>query len=144
VTANPSTPTGIDHIGVIVRSLDRAKKFLGGDLGLPLVKETDFPERGTKAAFFGCGDCEIEVIEILREEPRRARLGDNEARIEHIAVQVTSLNTLLEHLGGQGGEMDAPPLLHDGDLMSFSVPATTMGVRFQFMQKNVEPSVEPA
>jgi hypothetical protein len=34
--------------------------------------------------------------------------------------------------------MDAPPLLHDGDRMSFSVPASTMGVRFQFIQKNFE------
>jgi methylmalonyl-CoA/ethylmalonyl-CoA epimerase len=144
VTTNSSSPTAIDHIGVIVRSLDRAKEFLGAYLGLPLLKETAIPGRGTKAAFFGCGNCEIEVIEVLREEQRRVRLGDNEARIEHIAVQVTSLDALLEHLGQLGGGMDAPPLLHEGDRMSFSVPATTMGVRFQFIQKNVEPSVEPS
>ena len=36
--------------------------------------------------------------------------------------------------------MDAEPLLHGGDRMSFSVPATTMGVRFQFIQKNVAAS----
>lgn len=125
-----------------MRSIERAKAFLGETLGLTLVKETDFPERGTKAAFFRVGNCEIEVIECLREEARRARLGDNEARIEHIAVQVPDLDALLEHLGGVGGEMDAAPLLHDGDLMSFSVPATTMGVRFQFIQKGVEPAAQ--
>ncbi len=137
--ASGVSPTAVDHIGIIVRSIDRAKKFLGEDLGLTMVKETDFPERGTKAAFFLCGNCEIEVIECLREEARQKRLGDNEARIEHIAVQVGSLEGILGHLAGLGGEMDAEPLLHDGDLMSFSVPATTMGVRFQFIQKDVAP-----
>lgn len=138
VTTTPSFPTDVDHIGVIVASIDRAKQFLGEVLGLALVKETDFPERGTKAAFYQLGSCEIEVIECLREEARRARLGDNEARIEHIAVQVPSLEGLLGHLGGLGVDMDAEPLLYDGDLMSFSIPATTMGVRFQFMEKDVE------
>ena len=137
-----TTPSTVDHIGVIVRSVESAKEFLGGVLGLPLVKETNLAGRGTRAAFFRCGNCEIEVIEVFQEEARRARLGDNEARIEHIAVQVPSLEAILAHLGDLGGQMDAAPLHHDGDLMSFSVPATTMGVRFQFIEKNVQPSTE--
>ncbi|WP_281285766.1 VOC family protein [Nocardioides humi] len=135
MTTTAPSPTDVDHIGVIVRSIDVAKKFLGETLGLPLLKETDFPERGTKAAFFQLGGSEIEVIECLHEEARRVRLGDNEARIEHIAVQVPQLNAMLEHLGAVGAQMDAEPIVYDGDLMSFSLPATTMGVRFQFMQK---------
>src|SRR5438132_10653131 len=130
--------TKVDHIGVIVRNIDRAKKFLGTDLGLPLVKETDFPERGTKAAFFRCGDCEVEVIEVLRDDQRKARLGDNEAKIEHIAFDVPNLKSLLDHLSGPGGEVDAPPFVNDGDLMAFTVPHTTIGMRLQFIQKNVD------
>jgi catechol 2,3-dioxygenase-like lactoylglutathione lyase family enzyme len=140
VTTTTPFPTDIDHIGLIVRSVDDAKRFLGEVLGLELLKETNFPERGTRAAFFRCGNSEIEVIECLREEVRKVRLGDVEARIEHIAVQVPDLASLIEHVGGVGGEMDADPIVYDGDLMSFSVPATTMGVRFQFMQKDVEAS----
>lgn len=121
---------------MIVRSIDAAKKFLGEDLGLPLAKETEIAGK-TKAAFFQCGGCEIEVIECLQDDARERRLGDNEARIEHIAVKVEDLDLILKHLSGVGGEMDAEPLLHGGDRMSFSVPATTMGVRFQFIQKNV-------
>lgn len=123
---------------MIVRSIDVAKLFLGESLGLPLVKETYFPERGTKAAFFQLGSCEVEVIECLREEARQARLGDGDARVEHIALTVPKLEALLEHLGGVGAEMDAEPIVYDGDLMSFSLPATTMGVRFQFMEKGVD------
>ncbi|WP_281285767.1 VOC family protein [Nocardioides humi] len=137
MTATTPIPQDIDHIGVIVRSIDDAKRFLGETLGLPLVKETHIPEK-TRAAFFRCGGCEIEVIEVLPEDVRQRRLGDNAARIEHIAVRVENLDDVLTHLAGQGGEMDAPPLLHDGDRMSFSVPASTMGVRFQFIQKNFE------
>jgi methylmalonyl-CoA/ethylmalonyl-CoA epimerase len=130
--------TKVDHIGVIVRSLDRAKQFLGSDLGLPLVKETNLPDRGTRAAFFQCGSCEVEVIEVLREEQRKQRLGDNEARIEHIAFDVENLEALLQRLSGVGGRVDNPPFVHDDDLMAFTVPDTTMGVRLQFIQKNAE------
>lgn len=133
-------PTGLDHLGLIVRSVDAAKAFLGDVLGLELLKETNFPERGTRAAFFRCGSSEIEVIECMREDVRKVRLGDEEARIEHIAVQVPELKALIDHLGARDGKMDADPIVYDGDLMSFSVPATTMGVRFQFMEKDVEPS----
>jgi catechol 2,3-dioxygenase-like lactoylglutathione lyase family enzyme len=140
VTTTTPFPTDIDHIGVIVRSVANAKWFLGEVLGLELLKETNFPERGTRAAFFRCGSCEIEVIECLREEVRKVRLGEAEACVEHIAVQVPDLASLIEHVGGVGGQMDADPIVYDGDLMSFSVPATTMGVRFQFMQKDVEAS----
>lgn len=126
---------------MIVRSIDNAKQFLGGVLGLPLVNETDIAGK-TKAAFYLAGNCEIEVIECLREDAIRKRLGDHEARIEHIAVQVDNLQELLSYLGGLGGEMDAEPLLHHGDLMSFSVPASTMGVRFQFIEKDVESEPE--
>lgn len=122
---------------MIVRSIDHAKTFLGKTLGLELVKETHIAGK-TRAAFFRCGNCEVEVIEVLADETRQRRLGDNEARIEHIAMQVENLDQVLDHLGGLGGEMDAPPLLHDGDRMSFSLPSSTMGVRFQFIQKNFE------
>lgn len=122
-------------MGVIVASLDRAKAFLGGVLGLPLVKETDIAGK-TRAAFYRCGTVEIEAIEPLTEAARAARLGaGNEARVEHIAIAVGSLPALLAHLGASGGQMDAAPLDHGGDLMSFSVPASTMGVRFQFIEK---------
>lgn len=122
---------------MIVRSIDSAKKFLGEDLGLSLVKETHIPNK-TKAAFFQCGNSQIEVIEPLTDELRAKRLGDNEARVEHIAVRVDNLDEMLGHLAKSGGEADAEPLLHDGDRMSFTVPATTMGVRFQLIQKNFE------
>lgn len=128
--------TKVDHIGVIVRSLDRAKQFLGTEMGLPIVKETDLPDRGTKAAFFQCGDTQVEVIEVLREEQRQKRLGDNEARIEHIAFDVENIATVLDHLSGLGGKIDTPPFVHDGELMAFTVPDTTIGVRLQLIQKH--------
>ena len=137
--ASGVSPTAVDHIGVIVRSIDVAKKFLGESLGLPLVKETYFPERGTKAAFFQLGSCEVEVIECLREEARQKPDSVTEMLASNtLPSRLRSSTRLLEHLGGVGAEMDAEPIVYDGDLMSFSLPATTMGVRFQFMEKGVD------
>src|ERR1700737_4872051 len=99
----------VDHIGVIVADLKEAGRWLGEAFGLPLDRALEFPDRGIRAAFYRCGDVDIEVIEISDPEARRQRLGDGErARIEHIAVEVENLQTTLARLAALGVRTNAP------------------------------------
>src|SRR5436309_16065633 len=93
---------GIHHIGVIVDDLESAKRFLGGTLNLSLQRELDSPERAMRAAFFRCAEVDIEVIEMTEPEARRKRLGDTQARIDHIAIEVDDLVKSLAALGEVG------------------------------------------
>lgn len=127
----------IDHIGVVVDDLEEARRFLGEDLGLELDRTIEVPEKHLHAAFYRCGECQIEVIEVHDPQARRERLGDgNRARIEHIAIEVDDLRDTLRALEGLGVRADAAPLPVGRNLNVWTVPETTDGVQYQFLQKN--------
>ena len=127
----------IDHIGVVVDDLEEARRFLGESLGLELVRTLELPEKHLHAAFYRCGECLIEAIEVHDPDSRRERLGDgNRARIEHIAIEVDDLRTTLRALEGLGVRTDAAPLPIGRNLNVWTLPETTDGVQYQFLEKD--------
>ncbi len=130
----------VDHIGVIVADLEEAGRWLGEAFGLPLGRMLNFPDRGIRAAFYRCGDVDIEVIEISDPEVRRQRLGEGErARIEHIAVEVENLQTTLDRLAALGVRTNAPEPRRIGDsLHMWTVAESTGGVSYQLIERGPE------
>lgn len=126
----------VDHIGIIVADLSEAMKTLGEGLGLELESTHDLPDKHLKAAFFKCGDTELELIECTDDELRRKRLGEgNVARIEHVALQADDVNVALSALAGRGIDVDGAPSQTGANLSTWTVPDTTAGIRFQVLEK---------
>lgn len=123
----------IDHVGVIVDSLEEACRFLGA-LGLRHDRDLNVPGR-LKASFYTCGEIEIEVLEIIEPAERSRRLGESSARIEHIAIEVDSLTNALSALARLGVRMqtDAPVSLDMG-LNYWTVAETCDGVIYQILE----------
>lgn len=129
--------TRIDHIGVVVADLQEAGRWLGEHFGLPLQRTLELPERGIRAAFYRCGEVDIEVIEISDPESRRQRLGEGQrARIEHIAVEVGDLKDALAPLAALGVRTTAAEPLRVGDSLNmWTVADSTGGVSYQLIQR---------
>lgn len=129
----------VDHIGVVVADLQEAGQWLGEAFGLPLQRTLEFPDRGIRAAFYRCGDVDIEVIEITDPEARRQRLGEgHRARIEHIAVEVGDLQTTLARLAALGVRTNDPEPRRIGDsLHTWTVADSTGGVSYQLIERGV-------
>ena len=126
----------IDHVGVIVDDLAEAEKFLGEGLGMKKHREIQIPGR-LNAAFYTCGEVQIEVIEVTDPREREGRLGSDKARMEHIAIEVDDLGRALEALKGLGVKGTTPePVRIGANLNLWSDPETTDGYQFQFFQKN--------
>jgi methylmalonyl-CoA/ethylmalonyl-CoA epimerase len=132
----------VDHIGVVVADLQEAGQWLGEAFGLPLQRTLEFPDRGIRAAFYRCGDVDIEVIEITDAEARRQRLGEGErARIEHIAVEVADLQTTLARLAALGVRTNDPEPRRIGDsLHMWTVADSTGGVSYQLIERGASSS----
>ena len=130
----------VDHIGIVVADLQEAGRWLGETFGLPLQRTLEFPARGIRAAFYRCGDVDIEVIEITHPEARRQRLGEGErARIEHIAVEVGDLQTALARLAALGVRTNAAEPRRIGDsLHMWTVADSTGGVSYQLIERGPE------
>jgi catechol 2,3-dioxygenase-like lactoylglutathione lyase family enzyme len=128
----------IDHIGVIVADLGEQKKWLGDVFGLPVMREISLNNNLLRAAFYGVSGVDIEVIQLDDPEARRKRLGEgpHRARIEHIAVEVSSIPEVLKKLVPLGVRTTTAEPTKIGDRMNiWTVAETTGGVSYQFIQR---------
>ena len=127
----------IDHIGVVVDDIAEARTFLES-LGMRLERAQDVPERNVRIAFYQCGDGRIELIEPTTEESRRRRLGDgNQARIEHIGVEVDDVPRIIQAVRGLGVEFTtAGPVPVGPNLNAWTRPETSDGIQFQLVQRD--------
>lgn len=127
----------IDHIGVVVDDVTQARAFLES-LGMRLERAQEVPERNVKIAFYRCGDGLIELIEPTTEEARRRRLGDgNQARIEHIGVEVDDAPQIMKAVQGLGVELTTgEPVPVGPNLNAWTQPETSNGIQFQLVQRD--------
>lgn len=127
----------IDHIGVVVEDLSRAREFLES-LGMRLERAQEVPERNVKIAFYHCGDGRIELIEPTSPDSRERRLGaGNVARIEHIGVEVDEISQAMAAVQGLGVALTTDhPVPVGPNLNAWTEPETSRGIQFQLVQRD--------
>ena len=121
--------TGLAHIGIKVRDMAASLKFYTEVLGFEKTGEQMF---GTShLAFLNIGTCILELIQGAQYEERTA------GQVDHIAVEVKGIETLVEKLKAQGvqflsDEVNVAPSLLDGVKNIFFVGPD--GERFEFFE----------
>ena len=121
--------TGLAHIGIKVRDMAASLKFYTEVLGFEKTGEQMF---GTShLAFLNIGTCILELIQGAQYEERTA------GQVDHIAVEVKGIETLVEKLKAQGvqflsDEVSVAPGLLDGVKNIFFVGPD--GERFEFFE----------
>jgi catechol 2,3-dioxygenase-like lactoylglutathione lyase family enzyme len=125
----------VDHVGVIVSSLERAGEFVRDALGLDLTLEPPPLPGGVRTAFYGEG-ARVELIAIADPTAREARLGASEARVDHIAIEVDDVHALVARLKSKGVRFttDEPVPVRD-TLSIWTVPETSAGVIWQLFSR---------
>ena len=124
----------LDHVGVVVEDIEAASQLLTEQFGLAPERAHDRAD--LRVAFFAAGGgARVELIEPVDPEIRAQRLGDEKARIEHLAFEVDDLDATLEALAALGFETTAPPRESHGNRNVWTVAATSGGIVFQFQQR---------
>jgi methylmalonyl-CoA/ethylmalonyl-CoA epimerase len=129
----------LDHVGVVVASLDAAGAFLREALGLELRLEPPASPDGVRIAFYGGtpkGDARVELIQVSSPAALAGRLGDAEARIEHIAIEVEDVRQIVEQLRTRGVRFvtEEPYVLRDM-LAIWTVAETSAGIQWQLFTR---------
>jgi methylmalonyl-CoA/ethylmalonyl-CoA epimerase len=126
----------IDHVGVVVRDLEEAKRFASDTLGLELEREGPQPALGVHTAFFRAGPVLLELIEFDDAATGAEKIGSDAAsRIDHVAFRVGDLQAAHDRLAAAGASFDQEQALELGpNLNFFSRAASTHGIRLQLMQ----------
>lgn len=128
----------IDHIGIVVAGLDPAAEFARRVLGLELKVQPPVPPGGNPIAFYQWQEgALVELIELADPEARAARLGADQARIDHVAVEVDDLDAAAAELRahGVGFTTEEPVAVRDIRTL-WTRKETSGGVMWQILSRS--------
>jgi methylmalonyl-CoA epimerase len=131
----------IDHVAIVVRSLDAALAFYRDLLGLTPSRVSDFPSEGIKLAFLpmgGPGGSEIELIEPIDPTSGVARFLEKRGEgLHHICLEVPDVDRVLAELKAAGAAvLDATPRRTAEGRGIFVHPKGTSGVLLELVQRD--------
>lgn len=81
----------IDHIGINVKNLEKAKQLFSEGLGLKLLNEEDMKDWNCRIAFYDCGGVLIELVQPTGNGMAQEFIDSNGEGISHICYQVDNI-----------------------------------------------------
>src|SRR5215469_16519266 len=103
-----SLVTGVDHVGIAVADLDAAITWYHDTLGMVLVHEEVNEDQGIREAMIAVqdgepGTAQIQLMAPIDESSTIAKFLDKRGPgIQQMAVRVSDLDAICEHLQSQG------------------------------------------
>lgn len=131
----------IDHVGVAVGDLEKAKKFYTDVLGMKASGEEVVEEQKVKVCFIPTGDSEVELLESTSPDGPIAKfIEKNGGRdgIQHIALRVDNIEQAIADLLAKDIPMidKKPRYGAGGSSIAFVHPKATGGVLVELCQRN--------
>lgn len=123
--------TGIGHIGVGVKDIEKTARTLSEVLGVPMPEITELPERHAKVALVNLGPISMELVQ---EDDENGLLGSFVKQkgegIHHFCMDTDDIEGDIEALKAQGVKMihDHPKMGLRGKRIAFISPESLNGL----------------
>ena len=127
----------IDHIGIAVRSIDRALEFYRDALGLEPVRRGRVEQEQVEAAMLPAGGGRIELLEPTSADSVIARFLERRGEgMHHLAVQVEDIEATVAAVRRSGRRLvvDKIQTGAEGYRYVFVHPASTGGVLLELVE----------
>lgn len=128
----------IDHIGVAVKSIDKALDFYSKNLQIKCENIEHVETQNVKVAFLPLGESEIELLEATGEESSIYKFIEKKGEgIHHIAFSVVSLSDEIARLKNLGLVFinEKPTYGAGGAKIVFLHPKSTGGVLVELCER---------
>ncbi len=128
---------GIDHIGIVVRSIEDVKNFYQEGLKIPVEKSKGIPEQGVRVAMMHVGELRMELIEPLSDSSPVAKfLSKRGPGLHHICLQVNNIEQASKRLREAGVKMveRASDVGEGGSKVLFIHPSSSGNVLFELVE----------
>lgn len=129
----------IEHIGIAVKSIEEAKKFYEGVLGLKCYAIEEVKDQKVKTAFFKIGQTKIELLESTDPEGPVGKFIEKRGEgIHHIAFAAKNLQASLSSLEEKGIQLidKTPRKGAEGLDIAFLHPKSSLGVLTELCEDN--------
>ena len=124
-------PTHIEHIGIAVKSIEKALPYYENVLGLKCYAVEEVKDQKVKTAFFKIGQTKIELLEATDPESTIAKFIEKRGEgFHHIAYAVERLEEKLQLAAERGVQLidQKPRKGAEGLNIAFLHPKSTEGV----------------
>ena len=130
-------PIDIDHLGIAVRSIDKALEFYQQQLGLSVSARETVAHEKVNVAMLPAGGPRIELLEPSEEDSVIGRfLAKRGEGLHHIAFRVPDLAASVAALKQNGARLLGEPQRGaGGHLYVFVHPSSTGGVLIELIQQ---------
>lgn len=128
----------IEHIGIAVKSIDEAKKFYEGVLGLECYAIEEVADQKVKTAFFKVGETKIELLEATANDSPVAKFIEKKGEgIHHVAYAVENASEALNDAEEKGIRLIDKQSRKgaEGLNIGFLHPKSTIGVLTELCSK---------
>ncbi len=129
------TAKKIEHLGIAVKSIEKAKEFYEGVLGLTCYAVEEVADQKVKTAFFMVGETKIELLEATSDDSPVAKFIEKKGEgIHHIAFAVDNTNDALNEAQEKGVQLIDKQARKGAEGLSigFIHPKSTFGVLAEF------------
>ena len=129
--------SAIDHIGVVVATIDEALPRYRDALGMALVHRETVADQGVEAALLDVGDSHVELVAPLSPESGVGRfLATRGPGLHHVAYRVDSIEAELERCRAEGLQLidETPRIGIRASRVAFLHPKSTGGVLTEIVQ----------
>ncbi len=127
----------IDHLGIAVRSLSKARSFYE-QLGLPVMHEEVVEQEKVKLAMVPVGESRIELLEPTTQDSAVAKFLEKRGEgLHHVALRVNDINATFERMKAAGTRFisDEIKVGAGGHLYVFVHPASAGGVLLELCEE---------
>ena len=134
----------LHHVGIVVKDLAATESFLTDVLRLPVARRVGEAGSPLQMVFFDAGTVLIELVQFADPAIASARLGDRDAVIDHIALEVPSLDHARDLLATHGvATVQDAPLVTPVGQTHFTRTDTSAGISWQLLQLAAESPSKP-
>jgi len=128
----------IHHVGIAVKSLEQALPIFRRLTGTEPDSVEEVPDQKVRAAVFGLGESQIELLEATAPDSPIARFLDKGGKgVHHLTLAVSNLDQTLAGLEGDGFRLiDRQPRIGaGGQRIAFLHPSSTSGVLIELVEE---------
>ncbi len=127
----------VNHVAVVVETIENALPFWRDALGLPMGEVRDVPQEQVKVAFLEAGEAHVELVQPTTSESGiAAYLAKKGPGMHHICFEVDDITAALAHMQAQGiALINDTPKERDGRKYAFIHPKSTGGVLVELYER---------
>jgi LAO/AO transport system kinase len=131
----------IDHLGIAVRSIDRALAFYTEQLGIEVASRESVESERVSVALLPVGESRLELLEATASDSPIARSIEKRGEgLHHVALRVPDLRAAVARLREAGARiLNDPRPGAGGHEYVFIHPASTGGVLLELIQQEESP-----